>query len=363
MKNTNRLFLFPELPLLNDGYGIAVLRDYERFKFNSGDYLIFFTDYVQSFPIEIRNDISEKGANLTVIRRNRSLKHTIYELVNLRHPSHFYGNKYHSELKLPEITWDYVFCGDVVFYYHVKRFIKTKLLFIRFHNLWSKLVWRAIWKGINPGLKFSFFNLWLGSRLEKAISKDVNANKAFINDTDLQFFYSITGDKKLELLPVVSNLNISKSIESLKIWDNDTLNIIWFGSVVAHNVLGVEWFIKNVFIPLKLQGKNVKFYLYGKQTEKFFNPNQSIYAFGKFKGDGVPLSGNGIFINPDLLGGGVKLKMQFFIENGLNVLSTPFGLDGYNSINDIKNLFVKNPEEWLSFFNNLFIEKYQFHEN
>lgn len=341
-----RLFLFPELPTKTDGYGIAVYIDLQSFEYREGDFLVFFTDDASDFPAEIKRQLLEKKAELIVVERNRSWQHIFRELIALRHPSHFYGHSYHVQMKLPEIEWEYIFCGDVIFYYHVRAFLKYKSILVRFHNLWSKLVWRARWKSVRTGWRFAFLNLWLGKRLELRIVHDSNCQKAFITESDLDFYEILSGDRNLELMPVIEKVNIPNEDLSFNISEGGTLNLVWFGTVVSHNVYGIKWFLKEVYEPLKKQGCNVAFHLFGRHTEKFDRRELAIYGHGKFNGDGLPLDGNGLFINPDLLGGGVKLKMQFMLESGLHVLSTPFGMDGYEHIDGSKFLTVENSEDW-----------------
>lgn len=349
-----RLYLFPELPFQFDGYGLAVLKDFQRFDYAEGDYLVFFTDKIEDFPLDLKIELAQKKVKLILVQRNRSWSHILKELVCLRHPSHFYGKSYQRALQLPDVTWDYIFCGDVIFYYHLKDFVKYKSMLVRFHNLWSKLVWRAQWKNVDTGWRFMFFNLWLGKRLEKRISLDANCQKAFITKSDLAFYETITGDSTAVLLPVIDARAYGRASIKVELLERGMLHIVWFGTVVAHNTYGVKWFINDVFKPLRKRGWDVAFHLYGRHTEQFDEPNAAIYAYGRFDGDGLPRGGRGLFINPDLLGGGVKLKMQFMLENGLNILSTPFGMDGYEDISAIDSLSIKKPEDWLGHLISLF---------
>lgn len=343
-----RLFFFPELPDDSDGYGLAVKKDVNSFSFNSGDVVVFLSDrkMAQDHPVVVA--LHAKGAEVKQVLRNRSKLYIIGELVSLRHPSHFYGFRYHKELMLPEIVWEYVFCGDVIFYNYAKNFLKYRELCVRFHNLWSKLILRRKWGEVTTGFKFWILNLGYGSKLEQSIALDNQCSKVFISDSDRDFFKLITGQSSLITMPVIDSSFEAKVERDYNVFHDHMLRIVWFGTVVSHNVYGLKWFIDKVYKPLYNSGFPVELHLFGRNTQLYNQPKYNIFGIGRFNGDGLPLNGNALFINPDLLGGGVKMKMQFMLENGLHIITTPFGMDGYEGIGAMKNLRIVQPNNWIN---------------
>jgi len=98
----------------------------------------------------------------------------------------------------------------------------------------------------------------------------------------------------------------------------------------------------------KKQNSKVEFHLWGKNTERYNNPINSIYGHGFYDGvDSVPLR-DALYINPDIIGGGVKMKLLTYLESNVPFISSIFGFEGFpNDLIDGKYCMVVEEEEWV----------------
>ena len=54
-----------------------------------------------------------------------------------------------------------------------------------------------------------------------------------------------------------------------------------------------------------------------------------------------------LYINPDIIGGGIKLKLQTLIEAGVPFISSVFGYEGYSkSMIDNRYIIVEEDTHW-----------------
>ena len=93
----------------------------------------------------------------------------------------------------------------------------------------------------------------------------------------------------------------------------------------------------------------MEFHLYGKNTERFNSPQDEIFGNGFYKGEGFPME-NSLYINPDIIGGGIKLKLMDLFEGGIPFISSPFGYEGYSKdLIDSKYCHVVESELWADY--------------
>ena len=61
---------------------------------------------------------------------------------------------------------------------------------------------------------------------------------------------------------------------------------------------------------------------------------------------GLPLF-PAIYVNPDVIGGGIKLKLMNLMEEGVPFISTPFGFEGYShDLMDDRFCIVEEMDRW-----------------
>ena len=97
--------------------------------------------------------------------------------------------------------------------------------------------------------------------------------------------------------------------------------VIWFGGVEAHKKSSVKWFLNDIWPEIKRKLPDIEFHLWGNRTQKFDNPSLNIYGHGFYSGNDLLQEGKGLFINPDIIGGGVKIKVKSLIEQGVPFIS------------------------------------------
>ena len=56
---------------------------------------------------------------------------------------------------------------------------------------------------------------------------------------------------------------------------------------------------------------------------------------------------NSLYVNPDIVGGGIKLKLMDLLEGGIPFISSPFGYEGYSrNLIDERFCFVEEEDNW-----------------
>lgn len=352
-QNAKRLFLFPETPSDANGYTIAVREDFNRFDFNKDDLVIVWTLFYDESILFFENLHRALGLNSVIIRRKRDWFYRLQSLLLFRHPSLFYSNCIAKRVeRIYQI--EYVFCGDTTFFPFMDTIKGDFVREVRFHNVWMKILLRRhITQQAVVG-SIMRINLFFFDSLEKRIFK-ANVNKIFINRSDLKFYEVMTGDTSAKVWSVIDDFSKRDVFHNDMLFNDDgSLQIIWFGSVSGHMKGGLKWFIKHVYIPLMDDGLNLRFDLFGEGSLKFSSKRYRITGHGRFVDSGVPMGGRGLYINPDLLGGGIKLKIKYFIEFNLRFLSTPFGMEGYEAVDTGNRALISPPNQWQEVFRALF---------
>jgi predicted MPP superfamily phosphohydrolase len=199
--------------------------------------------------------------------------------------------------------------------------------------------------------------LFLFSRLEKTIFNDDKCEKIFISEEDRSFYSMITGR--------FSDSAVWKVVPNMEIVNNNRFvvekptKIIWFGGIHAHKIDSVRWFITDVFYKLRQKYPHLEFHLYGNNTMAFDNPKNNIYAHGRYQGTSLPNKADSIYINPDVSGGGVKVKLIQYFEEGVTFVTSPFGMEGYSSeLFDNKCRYCVQLDEWYTLLCGLFVHSF-----
>lgn len=103
--------------------------------------------------------------------------------------------------------------------------------------------------------------------------------------------------------------------------------VAFIGSPIDFNIKSVEWFIANVW-PLILEKKpNAEFHVYGK-VSNYVKKERNVYAHGFVKNSSDIYRDNRIFVNPILMGGGLKIKCVEALLYGKPLVTTSVGAQG-----------------------------------
>lgn len=329
------LYLFPEAANNNNGYGFAVERDFQRIQPQEDDMIVWYT-------ISERKDIGHLKDKDIIIKKNTKLSTKSFCNIIL--------GRERTEIKANELQFlkghifNSIFCGDTIFYNAIRKLFPDTPIIVRFHNCFARIHDRK--KLIKTPLDWKF-NLKLRNmyKLERNILNDSNTYKIFISDEDRDYYTSMFGqyeDSETWIMKVDT-----QQIKNKRVSINYSNKIVWFGGIESHKESSVLWFIKDILPKIKEKIKNIEFHLWGRGTNKFNDNKNGIYAHGYYKETGFPTN-NALYINPDLIGGGVKIKLATLIEEGIPFISTPFGFEGYpKELIDNNYCIVVEKEKWV----------------
>lgn len=323
---------------MNNGYSIAVNSDYLRLKPSEEDVVVWLTNQKREEMLHVRK--SDR-----ILRRPNWVSYKSFSNVlkkRLRGEPSF---KDFSFLK--GLSFDYIFCGDKIFYRVLRFYFPTQFIHVRYHNCWARILDRSRLLNLKLDWKYE-----LGMKneylLERLIFNDRNAYKIFISNEDREYYTSHIGiTKDSEVWPIIPKIEI----QPLNI--KFSRKLVWYGGVESHKISSINWFIKEVYPCIKQNIPDIEFHLWGKNTEMFNSPLNHIYGHGFYNDKGMPLT-DALYINPDIIGGGVKVKLASLIENKVAVITTPFGFEGYDkSLITEKTCMVVEMDQWCNEICNL----------
>ncbi|GHT43406.1 hypothetical protein FACS189438_0520 [Bacteroidia bacterium] len=321
------LYLFPSIPNANGGYEIAVNDAYTILKPQKKDVVVWLSN--------ARN--TQCLSDEYFINQNSFFSfHTLLNVLQGKFSTEV------SEKKLcflQKYEFNKIHCDEVCFYRAIKSLFPKKQFSVRFHNCFARIRERSKVLKVKTDWRFTG-KMKILSKLEQEIFNDRFVHKIFLSNEDAAYYNLITKKNDYSILTgkIVTNKNTVNEIKN---------KIVWFGGVESHKLPSLVWFIKDVFPLIKKQIPNVEFYLYGNNTTRFNNPLNSIYGYGFHTGNDLPYKGQALFINPDIIGGGIKIKLRTYFKEGVSFISTPFGFEGYNeNLIDNKYCFVVEKENW-----------------
>lgn len=333
-----KLYIFPSKPITTNGYGIAVKSDLEKLNPSSNDVIIWYENNKETIynndiiiPRPGKYDIS-RFINVLKNRVNCELSPKAFKGFNLN-------------------NIDDIFCGEVIFYRALRKLFPNKAITVRFHNCFARIKDRIRLIDADVNMKMDI-HMRAYYQLEKEIFQDRNAYKIFISNEDRDYYtshFGILTDSEVWGFVPDMNTAIKNRIEVQK------TKLVHLGGMQAHKIDAMKWFIKDVFTPLHAKIPILEFHLWGSGSTLFNNISNGIFGHGFYEGNGLPEAKEGLFINPDIIGGGVKIKMIDYIEKGASFISTPYGYEGYpKEIIDNKFYFVIEREQWLPFLTEYF---------
>ncbi|MDR1706514.1 MAG: glycosyltransferase [Prevotella sp.] len=327
------LYLFPALASSQGGYNLGVLFAYNKLQVKQDDVVVWCldkTDLVDNAQCIRKTDIFLKYPPLYSLR-------SLHKVLT---------DRFHQEIDYKAIAplvkydFEHIHCDEVTFYRAIRKLYPDKKIFIRFHNVFSRIKERERVLSVKQDWRFEL-KMRLFTKLEFEIFKDNNVYKIFISDEDRNYYTSMMGrtiDSEVWYYePTVNKIEQNKLLPKL----------VWFGGVEGHKTTSVRWFINDVFPKIKKQIPSAEFHLWGSQTNQFDNPTKNIFAHGKYLHDDLPLKGEALYINPDIIGGGIKIKLLTYFKEGVPFISTPFGFEGYKeALIDNQYCFVIEMDKW-----------------
>jgi hypothetical protein len=232
---------------------------------------------------------------------------------------------------------DDIFCGGVELYRATRSVFPNHHLTVRFHNLfWLVQSRRREHRyPVDP-----LFSIYLATypTLERAIFADPEVSLIFASDADREFH-------ALHFPETPSSVWSIETIINPTVRTPTEPRLVHFGGASVHKTSGLRYFISKVFSDLRVRYPRLELHLHGHGTQRMDNPDKGVFGHGRFDGAGIPHEGDGLFVNPDLLGGGIKIKVGDWLEWGVPFISTPFGVDGY-SFEPSSHRMVAAIEDW-----------------
>jgi hypothetical protein len=329
------LFIYPALPLNKNGYEIAVKNDFKKCNPEENDIVIWYSNV----------KLEESPKNFYYLPRpDYFSSRSIFNILSGRSRSELSPNDL-SKILIGK-KFNRIFCGDVIFYRALRKLFPDSTIEVRFHNCFARI--RVRMHALRIEIKDPIFklNLKLLSKIENEIMRDKNVFKHFISDFDRQYYIMIKNyEDDSDVWGIMPEI-----INGLKPVNYKPITkIVWFGGVETHKADSVNWFVKNVFPQLLSVIPSLEFHLWGNRTERFNAPEKNIYAHGFYNDNDFPYIDEALYINPDIIGGGVKIKLSTYIENGVRFITTPFGFEGYDKklINN-RTRFVIEEDNWIN---------------
>ena len=103
--------------------------------------------------------------------------------------------------------------------------------------------------------------------------------------------------------------------------------VAFIGSAIDFNIKSVEWFIANVWPLVLKKNSNAEFHVYGK-VSNYVRKEKNVYAHGFVEDNSHIYRDNLIFVNPILMGGGLKIKCIEALLYGKPLITTSVGAQG-----------------------------------
>jgi len=319
---------------MTNGYGIVVSMDYQICKPDDSDLIIWYTNENINPLYKTEDIILSRPRKYCAKRVTNLLLQRFGSEVNVR------------DLKfLKGTTFDEIFCGDVIFYRAIRYLFPNTRIFVRFHNCFSRIRTRKETLGIHvdPKLKLDLITM---SKLEQLIFKDPMVYKIFISEEDKLYYNLITGMNDAKVSGLTVDPHMAKINRKLM---TNISRLVWIGGAESHKKISLNWFCTEIFPSVRKAIPNCELHLWGNRTMQFNSHKDNIYAHGILKGNDFPYKDSALFINPDIIGGGVKVKVKIYFEEGLPFISTPYGYEGYPpKLIDNEHCIVAKPEDWIS---------------
>ncbi len=322
-----RLIILPVSPLGKGGYNIAVSDDVKRLGGINPD-----QDHVIIYP----HPSQPNPENCVLLPRPSKISPRRYlNLLRLRTSTETTATELRSVIA--DRDFDEIFCGEVTFYRGLKSIFPNKRITVRFHNLFCLPRVRQSFYRYNIGPVFKI-NLELFSRLEREILRDPLVDPILIADAEKDFLKLQYPTRDIEIWN--PPIEIKKDRPAPR-----TPQIAYMGSLAAHQKFGMQYFVREVLPKVRARRPDIEFHMFGSGSKSWNNPANGVFGHGFYDGEGLPLDGDALFACPDLLGGGIKIKVGDWLSWGLPIIATPFALDGY-TLPKLDNMITAEIDDW-----------------
>lgn len=341
MQALRNLYLFPELPGAKSGYQIAVAEDFERLSPTPEDLLVFVSSDAHG--------VSRSGNTLRIGRNLAALR--LSSLCTVGHPSFFSGSLLMRILRreFEDRKFGTVFLGDINFAQLAHR-IDAERVRIRLHNLYVRMLRNMLAASLGARYARMYYDAIVGARLERDLfrlaERDPRYEFLFISKEEEAYAEEHHGVERREAWLMRPPTPAPDAAPAVPGWDG---RLVWVGGLSSHKLAGMRYFIRRIYHPLRRARREISLLIIGAGGVRFHEPSAGIEARGFVPHLDYGAFAGALFVNPDVVGGGVKLKMREFYSHGVNCLSTVLGTEGFDSLLGWRGLVVRPIEQWLSY--------------
>ncbi len=170
-------------------------------------------------------------------------------------------------------------------------------------------------------------------RFERQVC-DLSHRLWVISGNDTQEYKSRLGVQSHGVLGVSLNTERYAAVKP-----GDPLTVIHIGSTDQRKAIALIEFIDRAWPAIRAKVPQARFILAGGGTERFAQPDQGVEALGFIPDDRELLEKGLVFINPQQIGSGVKLKSIVAMLAGKALVTTPTGIEGVEGA-DREDFFV-----------------------
>jgi hypothetical protein len=323
----SRLIVLPENPGHTSGYAKGVLADVNRLRPTDRDLVIVFTfDDTSAVPggLVLPKDKGQtRRRALNMLRRRATAEPLVSELGSLVAGRQF----------------DEIFCGETIFYHPLKHLFPGRRMTVRFHNIFAMARYRQQFRRFPIGRMLQY-NLEAFFRLEREIFTDPLVHSVFVTEDEQRYVRLAFPDLKCECWPNALNI---RSGEPRPPEAPRAHRLVYFGGMPSHTKPGVDYLVRSVFPKVRRLLPSLELHLFGSGTEGYGPSGEGIYGHGFFNGNGYP--SEGLYVVPDLLGIGIKIKVGDLVHDGRPFIVTPFGTDGYR-LTESEHLMIADIDAW-----------------
>jgi polysaccharide biosynthesis protein PslH len=287
---------------------------------------------IDEIPVDIRKMAEFHNADInTDIKISDLLKNLIFSRIpyNLQR---FESDLYIDKLKKLLVNeYDIVQCEGIAMYsyYIIIRALSNARIVLRSHNVENK-IWAELSIIEKDPLKKLYYKILykrLG-QIEKNINNYFDA-LVTISPSDLDWFRSY----RLSIPSISIPCGIDSSLIPVSPPENG-IRIGYIGSLEwAPNLLGLSWFIKNVWPIVFKKVSSSSLHIAGRRGNKrLFREfsGDNIHYYGEVSNSTMFIDDKTVMICPLFAGSGIRIKIIEAMSRGKVVIATPVAVEGLN---------------------------------
>ena len=321
-----RLITLPVSPLGHGGYNIAVADDLSRLGGRGPhDHIVIYPHPGQPLPEDIA----------TITRPGKTSPRRYVNLLLGRTSTETSAAQMRAAIGDRE--FDEIFCGEVTFYRCLRAIFPDRPMRVRFHNLFSLPDTRQRFRRyrLDPVFRMTLATF---SRLEREILADPLVDPILIAEAERRYVELVYPGRPIEVW--------NPPIEVASVRPRPTVpRLAYMGSLAAHQRVGMRYFVDRILPEIREAVPELEFHMFGNGSTAWDQPDRGVHGHGFHDGDGLPLDGDALFVCPDLLGGGIKIKVGEWLQWGLPFIATPYAMDGYD-LPTMDNVIVADIDDW-----------------